>query len=307
MAAIRELDYTPNTVARSLAGRSTSTIGLVVADVVRSPFSAAIQGVESVAMRFGYTVILCNTDDDDERVARATEVLISKRVDGIVFVLSSRAHESLPLERLQRRHIPFVFVNHAAAGAPAVLIDNTSGTFELTRQLMELGHRRIGCIHLPAGGPRTVLAAQERLEGYRKAFDVHGLTCDPALVREGSFGEALGEGVGYRLATDLLSLPERPTALVCCNDYLAIGAMRACESAGLRIPHDVAVVGHDNISAGAYLRPALTTVHQPMAEAGGQAVQLLVQHIWQRVPIDGAPIRLPCSLVIRSSSGHQPG
>lgn len=209
-------------------------------------------------------------------------------------------------KRLLRRKIPFVLVNHPpiASNVPTVLIDNKSGTYALTRQLVELGHRRIACIHLPLEGRRVTEAAQERLFGYREGLAVHGIDPEPSLEREGVFGEEHGEAVGYRIASELLALPNPPTAIVCCNDYLAIGAMRACEAAGLVVPRDVAVVGHDNIAPSAYVRPALTTVHQPMAEAGEQAIQVLVQRIWGRHKEPYTPIRLPCTLVIRESSGH---
>lgn len=335
---VRELDYTPNSIARSLAERVTWTIGLVVSDVIRAPFSSAIKGVESTAMRHGYQVMLFNMDGKASRMVLATELLISNRVDGIVFVLSSRAYPDLPVDRLLKRNTPFALVNHPVDidGIPCVRIDNTVGTRTLTRQLIELGHRRIGCVHLPIGGKDAVLAAEERLDGYLAALKEKGIAVDPTLIREGARGEVHGEAVGYRIARELLSMDNCPTALVCCNDYLAIGAIGACEDLGLSVPHDVAIVGHDNIPGSAYVRPPLTTVEQPMAEAGRRATQLLVQMIRDRAGgrpaanqdaamtqnqaalymdsddelTDESPDRhrvtLPCSLVIRSSSGHHP-
>lgn len=313
LAAIQELDYTPNTIARSLAARATWTFGLVVADVVRQPFSLAIQGVEAAAMRQGYNVILCNADYDDERLVQATNVLLAKRVDGMVFVLSSRLQPNLPLQRLAGKHIPVVMVNYpgVAPGVPAVLIDNASGISALTQQLIDLGHRHIACIHLPISGPRSVMAAQERYTGFCRTMAANALPVPPEYLKEGAQGEYAGETTGYRMTQELLRLPHRPTALVCCNDYLAIGAMQACNAAGLSIPADIAVVGHDNIPAARYLRPALTTVNQPMREAGEQATQLLLQQIWQKSqkkgpgPESAMSTRLPCTPVIRASAGHR--
>lgn len=325
MAAAQALDYTPNSVARSLVARATWTIGLVVADVIRAPFSAAIKGVEGAAMRFGYNVILCNTDSDSERLLRSTEVLAAKRVDGVVYVLSSQCNEQLPVDRLFRYDIPVVLVNRLSSDprVPSVLIDNVSGTFGITRQLLEMGHRRIACIHLPVEGPRVIQASRDRLAGYHRGHELSGVPVDPELLRVGVFGEEYGEEVGYRRALELLDLSERPTAIVCCNDYLAIGALRACRTRGLMVPDDVVVVGHDNTSAGRYVSPSLTSVDQPMAEAGSQATQLLVQLIWERTgkePKRGmrppaievatgtasTVIKLPCTVVLRASSGHMP-
>lgn len=335
LQAIRELEYTPNRIARSLAVQSTSTIGLVVADVVRAPYAAAIKGVESVAMQHGYNVILCNLDGEDTRLENAVEVLLSKRVDGMVFVLSSRPVDRCMIERLAKRSGPIVFVNQPSElpGVPSVVIDNASGTFALTRKLAEMGHRRIGCIHLPLEGPAPVLAARERFQGYRDALACCGIAFDAAIVREGSFGEEAGVGAGERAARDLISLAEPPTALVCCNDYLAIGALRAIEAAGLRAPDDIAVVGHDDIPAAQYLRPALTSVSQPMTQAGEMGVRFLLERIAGEQGKPGKrggpgkhgkpeqpgtpgksaspsaaaePVRLPCTPVLRASSGHAP-
>lgn len=335
--AVKALDYTPNSIARSLAGRATRTIGLVVSDVVRAPFSSAIKGVEASAMRFGYQVMLCNMNGDSKRLARATDALIENRVDGIVFALSSRIHPELPVSRLLRQNVPFALVNHTLDidDIPSVLIDNASGTRELTRQLIELGHRRIGCLHLPVDGGDAIKAAEERLNGYMTALSEKGVSPNPSIIREGAWGEVHGEAVGYRLAYELLSTPDRPTALVCCNDYMAIGAIRACEKLGLIVPRDVAVVGHDNVPGSAYVTPALTTVEQPMTEAGKRATHILAHMIRQRAgerALSGTKVtserqaelaatefdfegggdggsfvvNLPCSLVIRSSSGHFP-
>ena len=310
LQAIRELDYTPNKIARSLATRATSTIGLIVADVVRTPYAAAIKGVESVARRHGYDVVLCNLDGLDARLERAVDVMLAKRVDGIVFVLSSRPSDRRLIERLAKNSGPIVFVNQPSGlpGVPSVLIDNASGTYELTRHLVSLGHRRIGCIQLPFQGSNPVLAARERFTGYRDALGSCGITFDAALTREGAFGEEAGVIAGERAAQELLCLPERPTALVCCNDYLAIGAIRACEALGLRVPGDVAVVGHDDIPAARYLRPSLTTVSQPMTQAGEVGMQLLLQQLagGKSEPPGGldVPARLKCTPVFRESSGN---
>lgn len=312
LQAIRELEYTPNRIARSLAVRSTSTVGLIVTDVVRTPYAAAIKGVESVAMQHGYNVILCNLDGSDTRLESAVEVLLSKRVDGMIFVLSSQPVDRRLISRLAKRSGPIVFVNQPSElpSVPAVLIDNASGTFELTRQLAEMGHRRIGCIHLPLVGTNPVLAARERFEGYQKALAHCGISYDEALTREGAFGEEAGVRAGERAAEELIQQPEPPTALVCCNDYLAIGAMRACARAGLKVPDEVAIVGHDDIAAAQYLQPSLTSVSQPMTQAGEMGMQFLLKRMSERIEAFAnrsvETVRLPCTPVIRASSGHAP-
>jgi DNA-binding LacI/PurR family transcriptional regulator len=325
LAAITTLRYTPNTIARSLASQTTWTIGLVVSDVVRTPYTSAIKGVERVAVRCGYQVILCNADDNPVRLAQAISVLAAKRVDGAVFALSSRQDEDLPLGRLVEMGIPVVIINRhpRELSIPSFLIDNASGTYQLTKQLISIGHRRIACIHLPVEGARATTAAIERLAGYKQALLDSHLPIDPAWCRTGAPGEEMGDHIGFQHATELLTHPSRPTAFVCCNDYLAFGVIRACTALGLHVPSDISVVGHDNTSASRYFQPKLTTAEQPMLEAGEQATQMLVELIREKtgrlkeggvssvaMPFGEATdneedvYRLPCQLVIRDSIGH---
>lgn len=336
LAAIAALRYTPNTIARSLASQTTWTIGLVVSDVVRTPYTSAIKGVERVAVRCGYQVILCNADDNSARLARASAVLAAKRVDGAVFALSSRQDEDLPINQLVEMNIPVVVINRRPKEPtiPCFLIDNASGTYQLTKQLIALGHRRIACIHLPAAGTRATTAAIERLAGYKQALLDHGLAVNPDWCRTGAPGEEMGDNIGFQHAVSLLRQPARPTAFVCCNDYLAFGVIRACTALGLRVPADVSVVGHDNTSASRYFHPKLTTAEQPMLAAGEQATHMLVElmrqktgrplkeggaHPYQAQSSEGSDetarvsvvvepqekdvYRLPCELVMRESIG----
>ena len=294
--AARALDYRPSEVARSLKRRTTQTLGLVITDIENPYFPQLVRSVEDAARGSGFSVLLCNAADDPEREASYLDLLVDRRVDGLIIAASSLGvrHQ----EWLASPPIPVVLVNTAApdVGLPAIMSDNELGGRLATEHLLGLGHCRFGYLMPP---PRNV-DATARVAGVRGALAAAGLPPDALTV---SHGEALVRG-GERAAAELLGGAPGTTAIVAYNDLMAIGALRALRGLGRRAPGDASVVGFDDVALAAYVDPPLTTIAQRTDEMGRWAVAELIGEGERRTP---EPIRLPVDLQVRESSGPVPG
>ncbi|MGE5576821.1 MAG: LacI family DNA-binding transcriptional regulator [Syntrophothermus sp.] len=270
MAAIEDLGFYPNAMARSLQFNETRTIGLMLPDIANPYYPGIVRGVEDVAQDVGYTVILCNTDRSKERTQRYLRVLREKRVDGIVFTGGGVVEEA-NRERFFETQVPAVVIGRHPFPLKAVQIDNVHAAKAAVQFLLSKGHRRIATIT----GPTTSTTVQDRLSGYRLALAEGGLKPEEAWTVEGDFTPA----GGY---TALVRLPwrdrqKRPTAIFAQNDLMAIGIMKALKDLGLKVPEDVAVVGFDDIPLASYAAPALTTVAVPVYDLGVAAMRVLTE------------------------------
>ncbi len=298
LEAARALDYRPSEVARSLKRRSTQTLGLIITDIENPYFPQLVRSVEDAARASGFSVLLCNAADDPERESSYLELLVDRRVDGLIIAASSLGVRHA--EWLSSPPIPVVLVNTAApdVGLPAITSDNELGGRIATEHLLGLGHRRFGYLMPP---PRNVDAAA-RLIGVRGALADAGLTAEALTVVA---GEPLVGG-GERATHDLLDRAPDVTAVLAYNDLMAIGALRALDRRGRRVPADVSVVGFDDVTLSAYVDPPLTTITQRTDEMGRWAVARLTgDHT-----ADGngsSQIRLPVDLTVRESTGPAPG
>jgi LacI family transcriptional regulator len=271
LQAMEELDYRPNVLARSLRVGESKTIGLVVPDNTNPFFAEISRVIEDVGFNEGYSVFLCNSDGRVEKEQAYVRSLLSKRVDGVVFITAGGSTE--PLKDLTRHDTPVVVVDREVplSLADLVLLNNKMGGSLATRHLLDLGHRRIACIT----GPSMLTPSADRVRGYREAMEQAGIALDPQWIVQGDFRPSGGEA-GMR---QLLGLSEPPTAVFACNDLMAIGALHAIRAAGLRVPQDISLVGFDDIALAADLIPPLTTIAQPIAEMGEIAVRLLLSRI----------------------------
>jgi LacI family transcriptional regulator len=274
-AAARELDYRPSDVARSLKRRSTLTLGLIITDIENPYFPQLVRGVEDAANAEGYTVLLCNATDDPEREASYLDLLVERRVDGLIIAASEIG--SRQGAWLATAPLPVVLINTSAAtspGVPTIVSDNRAGGRSAARHLLDLGHVRFGYLLPP---PRNV-DAPERLGGVRDelaAAGAAGRDVAPLAIGRGLPSVAGGETA----MLDLLEQPRRPTAVIAYNDLMAIGAMRAIRRRGLAVPTDVSIVGFDDVAFAAYAEPPLTTVRQETAEMGRWAVATVTERI----------------------------
>jgi len=292
--AVRQVDYRPNAIARSLRHQRTHTLALVVPEIENPFYTTVSRGVEDVANAEGYAVIFCNTDEQEVKQGRYLQALLERQIDGLLFVPcgDSTAH----CRMLDDANVPYVFIDREIPGTrDAVLGDNVDGGRQLTHHLVSLGHRRIGLV----GGNPDDSVSRERRAGYELALAQAGFTYDHALVREGDWSIESG----HHLVLDLLGIVDPPTALVCGNNLVAVGAILALNHAGRRIPEDVAVVCFDDIELASLIEPFLTVAVQPAYEMGRRATALLLDRIARRR--DDTVVRdvLPTHLIIRRSCG----
>ncbi|MTJ79598.1 MAG: LacI family transcriptional regulator [Telmatospirillum sp.] len=293
-AAIDDLGgYQPNAVAQSLRSNTTHTIGMILPNNTNPFFAEIVRGVEDECFRRGYSLILCNSDDDPTRQARHLRVLISKRVDGLV-ILSSGIDGTF-VRLLADSPIPLVMVDREteAVAADLVQVDHEQGGYLAGRHLADLGHRRIALI----SGPPDLPVNDRRQAGFRRALAEAGIGPDPRMVIHTEF---TSRG-GYESLLRLLEGGSVPTAVFADNDLMAIGVICAAREAGLSVPGDLSVVGFDDIALAAYTNPPLTTICQPKHLIGTETARLLAERIQEP---DMPPKRriMPPELCVRATT-----
>jgi len=295
LEAIERLGYRPSGIARGLATHHTGTLGLVIPDVANPFFAEVARGVEQIAYAEGYNVFLCNTDEDPERELDVLGSLEEKRVDGIV--LCSSRLDSVDLQLLVNANPAVVLINRRVDGgersAAAVLVDDVLGGQLTAGHLLSRGHRAIGFL----SGPVESRSGQGRVEGYRQALVAHHIPSRPEWVA----ACAPVAHAGAAAARQLLTAHRDLTALLCYNDLVAVGALRACAELGLRVPKDLAIVGFDDIPLAALVAPALTTCRVPRHELGTRAVELLLARIREETATEQEIVLVP-ELVVRASA-----
>lgn len=273
-AAIKSLNYAPSALARSLKLNQTRTIGMLITASTNPFYSELVRGVERSCFERGYSLVLCNTEGDEQRMNRNLETLMQKRVDGLL-LLCTETHQP-SLEIMQRYpSIPSVMMDWAPFDGDSDLIQDNSllGGDMATRYLIERGYTRIACI----AGPLDKTPARLRLEGYREAMHNAKLAIPEGYEITSNFEF----GGGFDAMQTLLAHPQRPDAVFVGNDAMAVGAYQALYQAGLRIPQDMAVIGYDDIELARYMTPPLTTIHQPKDELGELAIDVLIHRIAQ--------------------------
>ncbi len=292
LEAMEQLGFVVNRQARSLAGGKSSVIGVLVPDLGTSYIGEIMRGIDAELGLVGYDLMLYTTHRTPAKESDYVANLARGVVDGLLIVLPRNPADYIGL--LTAHKFPFVLIDHQGTGkeCPAVGATNWQGAYNATEYLLSLGHRRIGFIT----GSMDLGAAVDRLEGYKAALRTHHLPYEAGLVYEGNFFQP----EGYTGALTLLDLPTPPTAFFASNDVMAMGVMDAVRSRGLRIPEDISIIGFDDIPQAALVRPALTTVHQPLEQMGRMATQMLLDML-QEPEKEFNRIELPTKLVVRSS------
>lgn len=301
--AIADLGYIPNLAARSIRSNRTNIIGIITDFISTTPYSGDIvRGVQDWAGANGRTVLLANTDGDPEREANVWRTFKAHRIDGVLYVAM---YHRVVVPTAGEVAIPTVLVNsHPDDGHvyPSIEPDDFGGSYALTQHLIRLGHRRIGYIRLNP----LLLGANQRLDAFLAATQAGGIPQSDIVIRLGMEGPIGREtNFVYREALDILSTPDRPTALICGNDEMALQAYLAALSLGLRIPEDITIVGFDDfrtVSLG--LKPELTTVALPYYDLGWQGADML-DLLVQGKGSDSERRILECKVVTRRSSSRR--
>ena len=291
---VAELNYVPNALASSLRSQRTQLLALLLTDITNPFWTTVARGVEDAAIAAGYAVILCNTDENPDKEARYLDLLLRRRVDGLI--VAPTTESAALLQNLKRRQVPFVLMDRQVSGltADSVRGDSYGGAYQLTRHLLDTGYHEVAMI----GGPATVSTADDRVRGYQAALREAGIAPDADLIRRGPYRQAWG----CAAMQDLLARGRKPTAVFAGNNVIALGVMEALHADNLRVPDDVAVVSFDDFPPSVGALPFLTAVVQPAADLGRQALRLLLDRLADpdRAAQD---VVLPTELIVRQSCG----
>ncbi|MFG1709594.1 LacI family DNA-binding transcriptional regulator [Nonomuraea sp. M3C6] len=286
LTAVRELGYRPNAVARNLRRSRTTLWAVIISDIGNPFFTATVRGIEDVAQQAGYSVVLCNTDEDPAKEETYVAAALSEQMAGVIIASSGSVKAA---KSLLESPIPVVAIDRELprGAVDTVVVDNEAGARTATEHLLGAGYQRIACIT----GPEGVSTADLRLRGYAGA-----LSGQPLVVRTD-----FREQGGYDAMASLLSSPERPDAVFVANNLMTVGALRCLAEHGVDVPGEMGLVGFDEIPWADLVRPSLTTVTQPTYELGRMAARLLVDRI-ATPSAKPATVVLPAELHPRQSS-----
>ncbi len=272
---------------------STKVIGVIVTDVTNPFFTQVVRGIEDTLNNMGYSLILCNSDENIEKEKEYFRVLNSKKVDGIILTSAGGSHKHL-LHYL-KKDIPIVLLDRLIEEEEldAVIIDNVAGAYEGVKHLIQQGYRNIGAII----GPLSVMTSIERLEGYKKALEEAGIGIREDFIENGDYTQ----NGGYRAAKKLLSKGEID-ALFIANNVMTIGALLAISELNINVPRDLGIVGFDDIDLAPLLKCPLTTISQPTYLIGVNAAQILIRRLQGKGRKEKEIVVLKPQLIVRESS-----
>ena len=295
--AITELNYYPNSHARTLVSGRSRLIGLIVSDITNPFFPELIRSFETHAAQQQYDLLLTSTDYLTSRMTTCLRRMLERKVDGVA-MMTSEMDLGL-IKELGKRGVPLVFMDVGQVGPKMshVAIDYANGIRQAVDHVAGLGHRHIAFI----SGPLDLHSARTRRQAFVDSMRGRGLTPDKRLIREGTH---TAEG-GQKAMAAILRSARRPTAVVCSNDWTAIGALRAVHAAGLRVPADISLVGFDDIPLASYTTPTLTSVRMSAADVGATAFDALFKLI-RAERLEGDVYQVPTRLVVRESTAKPP-
>jgi len=291
--AAEELEYIPNNLARNMRSGSSRILGLVISDIGNPFFTAVARGVEDVAQRHGYSLVLSNTDENPGREAASLGVMAAERAAGVIIATTNE--NGAALRRARDMGMAIVAIDRHIVDLPtdSVVVDNESASHEAVMHLVRLGHRRIAIV----GGPSDADTARERMRGYERALAEARIDLVPELVCRGDFREA----TGLAMTRDLLDLPDPPTAIFAVNNLTTIGVLGALRERGVEVPAHMSVVGFDDIPTAELMHPPLTVVQQPTYRVGARAADLLIRRLRDAdVPVK--EVVLAARLIVRGST-----
>jgi LacI family transcriptional regulator len=292
--AMADLDYRPNVVARNLRRQRTSIWAVIISDIGNPFFTSMVRGVEDIAQGAGYSVVLCNSDEDPAKEERYVNAALAEQMAGVII---SSTGQGANLARLAAAGTPVVAIDREIRGAnvDTVLVDNEHGAELATQHLIEAGFERIACIT----GPRKLPTAQQRLRGYQRALKAYKRTVEEDLIRYADYRE---EG-GYQAMASLLDQPAPPDAVFAANNLTTVGALECLVDRGIPVPSRMGLVAFDDIPWAHLVRPSLSTIVQPTYELGRTAALLLAERIAEphRPP---STVTLKTELKVRESSAR---
>jgi LacI family transcriptional regulator len=297
--AVLTAGYQPSQLARGLRRDKTNIIAMIIPDILNPFFPGVVRGAEDVAFANGYRLILCNTDNDHAKEVEHLNALQTYLPSGLIVIPSKFSDLTSQAESYRKAGSAVVCIDRLPRNwtGDAVTIDNIEGAYHATTYLIELGHRHLAAIT----GPLHLTNAQERLAGFKRALRHAGLETPPGYLQEATFDRA----GGYSKTKILLRMLPRPTAILACNDMIALGALLAIREENLRCPEDVSLIGFDGLDLTEITTPQLSSVYQSPYQLGATAAQLVLD----RVADNTCPTRqivLKTELKIRESVAPPP-
>lgn len=296
LKAIEELNYKPNNLARSMRIKKTHTIGLLLADITNPFYAEIAKAVVNLANSFEYTVILCITNNDFKLQEEYINLLKQRQIDGFLF--ASVHLQDIPIKQLGKERVPFVLLNRRLKNnrnINYVVLDNEFGAYMAVEHLVKLGHQHIAFI----SGQQTFSTSSERYNGYKNALGSFGLSFDKELVIEGEYNEKKA----YDSTLVLLKKSRVPTAIIAANDLMALSAIEAITTRGMRIPEDIAVVGFDDVEIARHSTIQLTTVAQNKHVMAEIATRNLIQIMEGKISQLPVQVTLKPQLIVRNTCG----
>lgn len=290
---MKELNYQPNAIARSLKMNTTRTVGILIPDITSAYFPEIVRGIEDMAKECNYNIILCNTDLHFEKEKAALKMFHEKKVDGVLFMSNEICEATM--DKFQEMDIPIVLISTRddTGILPSITIDNEQAAFAAVDYLCKLGHKKIAML---AGRFKDPNAGEPRITGYRRALGKNEINLDKEMLLEGNFDYKSG----YENMLRLLKNENRPTAVFAASDTMAIGAYKAILENNLRIPEDISIIGFDGIEVAEFVYPPISTIEQPRYNMGSEAMRLL-EKLMNNEAVEKQNIVLDFKLIERKS------
>lgn len=289
------LNYEPNAIALSLRSRITKTIGVILPQIVHFFFSSVISGIEEVASREGFSVLICQSNEDFEKEVHVIHTLHTKQVDGVLVSVSKTTGDFRHLEELKKHNIPLVFYDRVCniPNTDRVIVDDFSGAYKVTKHLVKVGCKRIA--HLATS--QDLLIGRNRRNGYIQALKDAGIEVDEEIILRCDTDEHAKKCIPY-----LLSLEKKIDGIFAVNDLTAITAMSIIKRSGYTIPEDIAIAGFSNSLYSNMTDPPLTTVEQQGFLMGKRAAEMLIERIYSDIDIETRVEQIKTELIERGST-----
>lgn len=294
LEAIDRLGYRPNAVARGLASKKTTTVGVIIPDISSIFYSELARGIEDIATMYKYNIILSNSDQNTDKELHLLNTMLGKQVDGIVFMGGNIT--DVHVEEFKRSPVPIVLAASVEeqAQTPSVNINYEQAIYDSVQLLVEKRHKRIAFVSGPMSEP---INSVRKLAGYKRALEEAGIAFDDALVAEGDYSY----DSGIEALAHLLEQSDKPTAVIAATDEMALGVIHGAQDRGVSIPDDLEVIGFDNTRLSLMVRPQLTTVVQPTYDIGAVAMRLLTK-LMNKEQVDDQIVELPHRIEERQST-----
>lgn len=290
---MKNLNYHPSTIASALAGKKTFTLGLLIPDISNPYFAEMARAIEDRSNQLGYSVVICNTDNNDHKIEEYVSLLLQKKVDGIMIATGINKKEIL--KKLLSKDIPVVLVAREMPllAVHTIVVDDYVGGSIAASHLAALGHSHVAIL----AESQKIKSSYERVRGFKQTLFDEGCTFDETMLKicDYKIEDAKGK------AAELFELQERPTAIFACNDMLAVGAIQAAKQYGLNVPSDVSIIGFDNTILASVANPPLTTIAQPIEQMGTAVINLIVEQLQGESSVKQRIIMRP-ELIIREST-----